>query len=245
MAELGDFTCKTFYFKERESKIIYPSVASNGKLILKTEYLEAFPNFEIAMLERGYTLCFMSHPTRWAPDSETTVLAEFVRYVAAELNMEPKCIVVGMSCGGLQAARLAQLYPELISVMFLDAPVLNILSMVGLGECRCEATAMFWRELVDTYGFSRSTVINFRKSPIDDMQTLIANNIPIIMLYGNADDVVIYEENGKVLEEYYRANGGDMKVICRSMCGHHPHSLEDPTLIIDFVESRLAAQAAK
>ena len=71
------------------------------------------------------------------------------------------------------------------------------------------------------------------------MEPLIANNIPIIMLYGDADEVVLYAENGKVLEDYYRENGGDMKVICKPGCGHHPHSLEDPTPIMEFVEAHL------
>lgn len=239
MKTLGEFRTDTFIFCDREAKIIYPNVHANGRLILKTEYLEAFPYFEIGMLQRGYTVCYVSHPTRWAPNSETDILAEFVKFVAAKLEVEAKCIAVGMSCGGLQAVRLAELYPELVSVLYLDAPVLNILSMAGLGECRCDALPSFWRELVATYGFSRSTVINFRESPIDHMEPLVAHNIPIIMLYGNADDVVIYEENGKVLEEYYKKYNGDIKVICRSMCGHHPHSLENPTPIIEFVESRL------
>ena len=239
MKALEDFQVKKFRFQERDAQIIYPDCEANGKLMLKTEYLDAFPDFEIAMLQRGYTLCFVSHPTRWAPDSETKVMAEFVKFVAAELGVEPKVIAIGMSCGGLQAARLAELYPELVSVLYLDAPVLNILSLAGLGECDDAAVPIFWRELVATYGFSRSTLINFRGSPIDNMEPLIANNIPIIMLYGNADRVVIYEENGKVLEDYYRAHGGDLKVICKSMTGHHPHSLSDPTPIIEFVESRL------
>ena len=239
MKALEEFKVKKFWFQEREAQIIYPDCEPNGKLILKTEYLTAFPNFECAMLEKGYTLCFVSHPTRWAPDSETKVLAEFVEFVAAELGMEPKVIAIGMSCGGLQAVRLAELYPHLISVLYLDAPVLNILSLAGLGECCEPSIPTFWRELVATYGFSKSTIINFRGSPIDKMEPLIENNIPIIMLYGNADKVVIYEENGKVLEEYYKANGGDLKVICKSMTGHHPHGLTDPTPIIEFVESRL------
>ena len=50
---------------------------------------------------------------------------------------------------------------------------------------------------------------------------------------------LVWEENGKVLEDYYKANGGDLKVICKSMTGHHPHGLTDPTPIIEFVESRL------
>lgn len=181
----------------------------------------------------------MSHPTRWAPDSETEVTAQFVRHVAKELNIEPKCIIVGMSCGGLQGVRLAELYPELISVLFLDAPVLNLLSLAGLGACNPRHVPCFWGELVKTYGFNKSTILNFRKSPIDNMKPLIDNNIPIIMVYGDADDVVPYEENGQVLEDYYRENGGDLQVIRMEGRGHHPHSMEDPTPIIEYVEAHL------
>ena len=121
-------------------------------------------------------------------------------------------------------------------MLYLDAPVLNILSMVGLGECKEECITSFWREIVATYGVSKSTIVNFRKSPIDNMEPLIQNNIPVIMLYGNADNTVIYEENGKVLEEYYKENDGILKVIPKSMCRHHPHGLDDPAPIIEFVE---------
>ena len=236
---LSQFETKEFTFQGRAAKIVYPPCAANGKLVLKTEYFPAFPFFEVEMLKRGYTLCYVSHPTRWAPDSETAVMAEFVHFVAAELGFEPKCIPVGMSCGGLQAVRLAELYPEVVSVLFLDAPVLNLLSMAGLGECKCEAVPLFWDELVKTYGFTRSSIINFRKSPIDNMEPLIANNIPIIMLYGDADITVLYEENGQILEDYYREHGGDMKVMRFPGRGHHPHSLEDPTPIIEYVEAHL------
>ena len=236
---MNRFEQKSFTFEGRNAVVFFPSCPSNGRLILKTEYLTAFPFFEIEMLQRGYTLAFMSHPTRWAPDSETQATAEFVKFVAKEYNLDPKCIMVGMSCGGLQAVRLAELYPELVSVLFLDAPVLNLLSLYGLGACKCSALATFKAELNKTYGFTPSTVINFRKSPIDNMKPLIENNIPIIMVYGDADDTVIYEENGKVLEDYYKENGGDLKAIRIEGRGHHPHSLSDPTPIIEYVEAHL------
>ena len=236
---LTQFKSKTFVFQDRQAHIVYPSCPANGKLLLKTEYFTAFPYFEVAMLKKGYTLCFLFHPNRWAPDSETHITAEFVRYVAEELGFAPKCIPVGMSCGGLQALRLAQLHPELISVLYIDAPVVNILSLAGLGASTCPDNPLFWEEIQAAHGVTRSTIVNFRKSPIDAMDKLIENNIPIIMLYGDADTVVLYEENGKVLEDYYRENGGDLKVICKPGCGHHPHSLEDPTPIIEFVEAHL------
>ena len=134
---------------------------------------------------------------------------------------------------------MAQLHPELVSVLYIDAPVLNILSLAGLGASTCRNTPLFRKELIETYGFTPSTLVNFRNSPIDHLPSLIEHNIPIIMLYGDADDTVLYEENGKILEDYYREHGGDMKVICKPGCGHHPHSLEDPTPIIEFIEAHL------
>ena len=231
------FKSKEVVFEERNAIIIYPKGKANGRMILKTEYLDAFPNFDIKMLEKGYHIIHVKQRSRWAPDEEIDILAKFVQYCSEELGTSKRCLLEGMSCGGLQATKFAERYPELTSVLYLDAPVLNILSMAGLGECQEDSVKMFWRELVATYGVSRSTIINFRKSPIDNMEPLIKNDIPIIMLYGNADSIVIYEENGKVLERYYKENNGRLKVIAKSMAGHHPHGLEDPTPIIEFVET--------
>ena len=71
------------------------------------------------------------------------------------------------------------------------------------------------------------------------MKPLIENNIPVIMLYGNADMTVIYEENGKVLENYHIENSSKIKVISKSMCGHHPHGLDDPSPVVAFIEENV------
>ena len=241
----NDFEAKEFTFAERDALIVYPSCDPIGRMLLKTEYLWAFPDFDIAMLKKGYYLIYISHRSRWAPDEETDIMAEFVCFCANELQASPKCVVEGMSCGGLQAARFGELYPELTAVLYLDAPVLNILSMVGLGECKVDDTKMFWREIVDTFGVSKSTIVNFRKSAIDHMEPLIKHKIPIIMVYGNADDIVIYAENGKVLEDYYKEKNGVMKVIKKSMGKHHPHGLKEPSLLVQFVEENYPHQNAQ
>ena len=207
---------KEFRFAERNAVIIYPNCESNGKMILKTEYLSAFPTFDEAMLDRGYYLIHIYHRSRWAPDIETEIMADFVKYCAKELNASEKIIAEGMSCGGLQAAKLAEFYPELCAVLYLDAPVLNILSMVGFGEACKDNLDSFWREIVDAYGVNKASIVNYRKSPIDNMTPLIENNIPVIMLYGNMDNVVVYQENGKVLEDFYKEHGGTIKVIGKS-----------------------------
>ena len=236
MTPFEPFKRKEFTFGERHAWIFYPKGEPNGKMVLKTEYLAAFPFFDVAMLERGYHLIFIEHQNRWASDDEIEIMAEFVRHCAKELGTEEKCIFEGMSCGGLQATKLAECYPELCAVLYLDAPVLNILSMAGLGECKHEAVAQFWREIVATYDVDRSSITAFRESPVDHMDVLIENNIAIYLLYGNADDGVLFAENGMILEKFYRKHGGTIKVVSKSCGGHHPHCLEDPAPIIEFVE---------
>ena len=68
------------------------------------------------------------------------------------------------------------------------------------------------------------------------MHLLLKANLPIIMVYGDSDDIVPYHENGALLEKYYRENGGTIVTIGKAGCGHHPHGLEDNTPIIEFVE---------
>ena len=235
----NDIESKEFVFCERAATIVYPSCAPNGRMLLKPEYLGAFPEFDIAMLGRGYHLIFISHESRWAPDNEIDIMADFVRHCAEELSCDERVIIEGMSCGGLQGARFAEEYPELTAVLYLDNPVLNILSMYGLGAIDDPGAPSFRREIINTFDVDDSTILNFRNSPIDHMDKLLENNIPILLIYGNADTVVIYRENGKPLEDYYKANGGNIKVICRTMKKHHPHGLEDPTPIIEFVEGNL------
>ena len=68
---------------------------------------------------------------------------------------------------------------------------------------------------------------------------LIENDIPVVLVYGDADVVVIYAENGKVLEDYYKKNNGTIKIIQKSQNGHHPHGPTSPATmqgVIEFIE---------
>lgn len=225
-----------FRFEDRDAIVVVPEGNGNGRLLWKAEYFGAFPEFEATMVERGYHLCFVAHENRWAPMEEVELSARFLQYVTSQYALKPQCVAVGMSCGGLLSVNLAIVYPELIGVLYLDAPVLNLLSMAGLGEA--EYRPDMFREMVAAYGFDRSSIVAFRDSPIDHMAALLESKIPVLMLYGNADLTVVYEENGRVLENFYRKYGLPIKVISRSGAGHHPHGLENPVPMIDFIESQ-------
>jgi hypothetical protein len=52
---------------------------------------------------------------------------------------------------------------------------------------------------------------------------------------GDADDVVPLEENSGIVKSRYDALGGKMTLILKKGAGHHPHGLEDPSPIVEFI----------
>ena len=68
-------------------------------------------------------------------EEETRIMADLVSFCAAELNASERCVVEGMSCGGIQGARLVQMYPELVNVRLSLEPILMKRGVV-LGRMR-------------------------------------------------------------------------------------------------------------
>ena len=64
----------------------------------------------------------------------------------------------------------------------------------------------------------------------------IENNIPVALICGDSDTVVPYNENGRLLSDYYNKNGGILFEVLKKGCDHHPHGLEDNKALIEFIE---------
>ncbi len=223
-----------FLFEGREAILIFPHSPNESKnWLFKTEYFDAFPGFEIEMLERGWHVAYIKNETRWCKDEDIDLKARFSEFIIKKYKLYKKCVPVGMSCGGMFACKFAAKYPDLVSALYLDAPVMNLLSCpAGLGV----GTDELLPEFIEATGMTVSKLLSYRENPIDKMHILFENDIPIVLVYGDSDKVVPYCENGAILEEYYRENGGIIIAIGKENCGHHPHGLEDNTQIIAFVE---------
>lgn len=186
------------------------------------------------MLKRGWCVAFVKNDFLWGLDEDLDRKARFVEFAGKEYGLYNKCVPVGMSCGGLIGSKFAAKYPEYVSCLYLDAPVLNLLSCpAGIGEANHEYD--FMSEFYNATGTNLSQLLSYREHPIDKMHILLENNIPIMLVVGDSDPVVPYIENGAVLEKFYKENGGCIEVIVKPGCAHHPHGLDDPIPIIDFV----------
>ncbi len=232
--EMYGFEAIKFTFSERSAVLIKPKCKPNGKWALKTEYLPAFPETEIELLNRGWHIAYNENFNRWAQERDLERKGEFISFVSKTFGLEEKCAVVGMSCGGMYGVKLAAKYPEKISVLYLDAPVMNLLScpaQMGVAEVG------FFDEFYSFTGISKSELLSYRDHPIDKMDILLKADIPVVLVAGDSDKTVPYVENGLLLEKYYKANGGRIKVYIKAGCDHHPHGLSDPTIVADDIEN--------
>ena len=223
-----------FEFEDRKAILVFPDKPIEGnKWLYKIEYFGAFPDFEIEMLKRGYYLAHITNESRLCPKKDTDMRPRFCDFLKTEFGLNEKCLTVGMSCGGMQAVYFAAEYPQYVAALYLDAPVLNLLSWpLGLGKSESPSIEEFNRDI----GIPVSKMLNYRNHPIDRKEELLKSGIPIFMVCGGSDKTVPYDENGKILSDYFKANNGNLTEIVKPDCDHHPHGLEDTSPLLDFVK---------
>ncbi len=231
------FSAIEFDFEGTPAFLAFPETPCEGKpWTLKTEYKEAFPETEISLLKLGYHVAYLKNETRLATKADCDAKARFVDFLHNEYGLHDKCVPVGFSCGGAHAVNFAGFYPDKVSCMFIDAPVLNFSDFPGKYS-KSLFRGIWDKEFLAAYpGMTRAKLFAFDNHPINKVPVLIENKIPVIMLYGTQDDTVIYDENGKLMELEYETCPELLKVIARENQGHHPHGLFfDNKEIIDFI----------
>lgn len=238
MSELWNgYVRENFEYDGRSAVLVFPKKA-NGRLALKTEYWGAFPEAaELSLLENGFHLCYVQNTNRWGAKDNLERQARFVRYLQEKYHLQEKIVPVGMSCGGLIAIKFAAMFPELVSCLYLDAPVVNYMSCpCGFGAGKVLNEEQPYREILDALDLETiGDLMAYRDMPLDNIPKLIENKIPVVMASGDSDTIVPYCENGVMLERAYRAAGLEIEVYIKPGGDHHPHGLPDPKPVVDFI----------
>lgn len=235
MSDWNGYELREFIFEEHPAKLVIPR-ESNGCLAIKTEYWDAFPEaVEIPLLEQGFHLCYIQNDNRLGTEKDLDRKARFVRFISPSYGLKSKCVPIGMSCGGLFAIKFAARYPELVSCLYLDAPVVNYMSWpCGFGTAT--DVPKDHSEILGALGLSDiSELLAYRKMPLDCLPELVKYRIPAVMVTGDSDHTVPYCENGVFLERAYKNAGIEIEVYVKPGGDHHPHGLLESEKVVDFI----------
>jgi alpha-L-fucosidase/lysophospholipase L1-like esterase/pimeloyl-ACP methyl ester carboxylesterase len=209
--------------------------APNRPWVWHGEFFGHKPAPDIALLGKGFYIVYMSVPDMLGcPDAvgswnllyeELTVRHGFAR----------KAALVGLSRGGLYCYNWASANPDKVACIYGDAPVCDFKSWPG-GKGKGPGSKRDWDLVLSQYHFANEAeALAYPGNPVDRLEPLAKAGVPLLHVYGDADEVVPWEENTGLLAERYRALGGSIQLIGKPGVRHHPHGLEDSTPIIDFI----------
>ena len=139
-----------------------------------------------------------------------------------------------MSRGGLIIYNWASENTEKVFCIYADAPVCDIKSWPG-GLFNGKGSPEAWKVCLNAYGLDTISVIDFNEIPIYTCINIAKADIPVIHVYGDSDKVVPCTENTALLAEQFQKAGGTIELIRKRGIGHHPHCLENPKPIVDFI----------
>jgi pimeloyl-ACP methyl ester carboxylesterase len=161
----------------------------------------------------------------------------FHKYLTQEYGLGPRPVLEGFSRGGLFAVNWAARNPAAVSCLYLDAPVCDFKSWPA-GRGAAAGSPEDWQQLLQVYGLSEQEALDYKGNPLDHLEPLACAGIPIIAVYGEADVDLPPAENIVLLQRRYVDLGGEIVLLPKPGVGHHPHSLADPTPIVDFILMR-------
>lgn len=227
----------TFLFNGQNALIVVPNEMSEAReWVWRARFWGHEPQTDLALLEKGYHVVYVDVSNLFGNRQAVSRWDKFYRFVRSQYGLNQRAALEGMSRGGLIVYNWASENTDKVACIYADAPVCDLRSWPG-GEYNGKGSLEAWQKALDAHGQTRESIKKYQYVPIYTAREVAKAGIPALHICGAADQVVPYEENTAVLVESYKKAGGDIEVILKEHVGHHPHSLEDPQLIVDFIEN--------
>lgn len=224
-----------FSFNGIGCKIVQPKkVNKNHNWIWRARFWGHESQTDIALLERGFHIVYCDVANLFG-SMEAIKRWDAYYQLMTQNGLSEKVVLEGMSRGGLIIYNWASENPEKIAAVYADAPVLDGTSWpggLGIGKGSVAEWEAF--KIVYQLGSDRE-VENFKEDPIHKTGTIAKAGFPMLHVCGENDSIVPVAENTIPFENQIRKKGGEIKVIYKKNIGHHPHSLKNPTPIVNFI----------
>jgi pimeloyl-ACP methyl ester carboxylesterase len=234
-SEWQGFERQDFTVDGRACLLVIPKEPAPGKpWIWRTEFFGHEPQGDVALLGKGWHVAYMQVSNMFGAPVALDHMDKFYDHLRADYGLSAKTVLEGFSRGGLYALNWAIRHPDRVASLYLDAPVCDFKSWPG-GKGKGPGSAKEWELCKKAFGLSEDEAMAYKMNPVDNLAPLAKAKVPILSVCGDADEVVPFEENSKLLETRYKALGGPIEFIVKPGVKHHPHSLKDPAPIVAFI----------
>lgn len=225
-----------FKVDDKPVLVVTPKEAASGRpWVWHGEFFGHKPAPDIALLKRGFHIVFMSVPDMLGSPTAVGHWNAFYKELTGKYGFSKKAALVGLSRGGLYCFNWAIANPDKVACIYADAAVCDFKSWPG-GKGKGKGSARDWELVLKSYGFKDDAeALAYDKNPVDSLQPLAKEKVPLLHVYGDSDDVVPWEESTGLIAERYPKLGGNITLIVKKGVGHHPHGLEDSTPIVEFI----------
>lgn len=218
-----------------DTKVVVPHEPADGMpWVWRARFWNHEPAFDIAMLQQGYHVVYCNVTNLLGSPKALKRWDAFYEYLRFEHLFADRMVLEGMSRGGLPVYNWAAKNPEKVAAIYADNPVMDFKSWPG-GKGKSDGSPGVWKHCLASYEFTEEEAMAYEGNPLDNLEPLARAGIPILHVVGDQDEVVPVDENTLVAQERYLAMGGIFELIVKQGAGHHPHGLEDPQPIVDFV----------
>ena len=219
-----------------QASVVVPKSAAPGKpWCWEGEFFGHKPDPDIALLGKGFHIVYLEVQNLLGCPEAVADWDALYDYLTHVCGLSQKPAVTGLSRGGLYAYNWAIANPTRVGCLYLDAPVCDFKSWPG-GFGKGPGSKGDWALVLKAYGFKDDAEARaYQGNPVDQLAPLAKAGVPILHVYGDADEVVPWEENTGLVADRYNKLGGKITLITKPGVKHHPHGLPDSTPIVDFI----------
>lgn len=216
--------------------VVAPKQAAPGKpWVWHGEFFGHKPAPDIALLGRGFHVVYMSVPNMLGCPDAVAHWNKCYTELTGTFGFAKKAALVGLSRGGLYCYNWAAANPDKVACIYADAAVCDFKSWPG-GKGKGKGSKGDWALVLKVFKFpDEAAALAYTGNPVDSLAPLAKAKVPLLHVFGDADDVVPWEENTGLIATRYKALGGDITLIRKPGIAHHPHGLEDSGPIVEFI----------
>lgn len=218
-----------FRVQGRDATVVVPQTPAEGTpWIWRPAFFNAFPTVDKALLEKGFHVVYYDLTHLYGSPNARKLGTSFYEYMTKNYGLSPYVTLEGFSRGGLFVFNWAAENPEKVACIYADAPVCDLASWPG-------RESPLWHDVTKEWGETIRERDILKDAPIHKAREIAKTGIPIISVCGDSDDVVSYNVNMGALRNKLAELGASVEIILKPGVGHHPHSLDDPKPVVDFI----------